>query len=63
MTTTHKFPSLVIGVVDEEAVVDTLLQALGLVAGGHQGAGVAGSCALLNPEWGIFLMFYVLGKC
>jgi len=40
---------LVIGVVDEEPVVDALLEALGLVAGGHQGASLAGRGALLDP--------------
>ena len=39
---------LVIGVVDEEAVVDGLLQALGLVALGHEGAGGAGGGAVLD---------------
>merc|ERR1712045_630678 len=39
---------LVIGVVDEEAVVDGLLQALGLVALGHEGAGGAGGLAVLD---------------
>ena len=42
---------LVIGVVGEEAVVDALLQALGLVAGGHQGARLSGGVALLNPKY------------
>jgi len=40
---------LVIGVVDEEPVVDALLEALGLVAGGHQGASLASRGALLDP--------------
>lgn len=39
---------LVIGVVDEEAVVDGLLQALGLVALGHERAGGAGGLAVLD---------------
>lgn len=39
---------LVIGVVDEEPVVDALLEALGLVTGGHQGASLASSGALLD---------------
>ena len=42
---------LVIGVVGEEAVVDALLQALGLVAGGHQGTRLSGGVALLNPKF------------
>ena len=46
---------LVIGVVGEEAVVDALLQALGLVAGGHQGTRLSGGVALLNPK---YLRFY-----
>jgi len=41
---------LVIGVVDEEPVVDALLEALGLVAGGHQGASLASRCTLLDPR-------------
>jgi len=40
---------LVIRVVDQEPVVDALLQALGLVAGGHQGTCVAGRGTFLNP--------------
>ena len=39
---------LVVGVVDEEAVVDGLLQTLGLVAVWHQRAGLAGGEALLQ---------------
>jgi len=40
---------LLIGIVHKEPVVDVLLEALGLVAGGHQGAGLPGGAALLNP--------------
>ncbi len=39
---------LVVGVVHQEAVVDGLLQALGLVALGNEGAVGAGGRALLN---------------
>ena len=31
-------------------MVDVLLEALGLVAGGNQGAGLPGGAALLNPK-------------
>ena len=40
---------VIIGVVDEEPVVDGLLEALGLVALWDQGAGGAGGGALLDP--------------
>jgi hypothetical protein len=39
---------LVIWIVDKEPVVDVLLETLGLVAWGNQGAGLSGSGALLN---------------
>ena len=39
---------LVIGIVDQEPVVDVLLEALGLVAGRDEGAGLSSSGALLN---------------
>ena len=40
---------LVIGVIDQEPVVDVLLETLGLITRGHQGAAVSGGGALLNP--------------
>ena len=40
---------LVIGVIDQEPVVDVLLETLCLVTRGHQGAAVSGGGALLNP--------------
>ena len=40
---------LIIGVVDQESVVDVLLETLGLVARWDQGAGLSSSGALLNP--------------
>ena len=40
---------LVIGVVDEEPVVDVLLEALGLVTGWHKGASLSSSGALFDP--------------
>ena len=57
---------LVIGVEGEEPVVDTLLQALGLVAGGHQGTGLSSGVALLNPneKHGFYDFFYIIcEKC
>ena len=40
---------LVIGIVDEEPVVDALLETLGLVAGGDKRASLTSSGAFLNP--------------
>ena len=40
---------LVIGVIDQEPVVDVLLETLGLITRGHQGAAVPGGGALLDP--------------
>ena len=40
---------LVVGVIDQEPVVDALLETLGLIAGGHQRASLPRGGALLNP--------------
>ena len=43
-------------------MVDVLLEALGLVAGGHQGAGLPGGAALLNPKKKVFKLHIKIRK-
>ena len=45
---------------DEETVVDALLQALGLVAGGHQGAGLSGCVGITFLNAGVLVVFYAI---
>ena len=41
---------MIIGIIDEEPVVDGFLEALGLVTGWHKGARLSSSGALLNTS-------------